>query len=105
MVGRLWWLDKFFRTNAPTKGPPRMPGRALSFKHCVRSGALAGRDLVVLAVLAPLVEHVVDRGDVALLVVADRAEHRVPLVALDGLGDLLGVGGLGLGHGLRPDLQ
>ena len=60
------------------------------------SRALAGRDLVVLAVLAPLVEHVVDRGDVALLVVADRAEHGVPLAGLDGLGDLLGVGGLGL---------
>src|SRR4051812_31581932 len=94
--------------NLPSCTKARLNAGPLLLDQAVGSSnlrALAGWDLVVLAVLAPLVEHVVHGGDVTLLVVADRAQHGVPLAGLDGLGDLFGVGRLGLGDGLRPDLH
>ena len=53
-------------------------------------------DLGVVALGVPLVDDVVDHLDVALGVEGELAQHGVPFAGLDGLHDLLRVGGLGL---------
>src|SRR6266536_2551186 len=62
-------------------------------------------ELGVAAVLVPLVDDVVDDFDVALGVVGDLAEHRIPGAGLERRRDLLGVGRAGLLDRVRPLLD
>src|SRR5450755_117417 len=64
-----------------------------------------GVDLRVTALGVPFVDDIVELLDVALGIELQCADHGIPGAGLDGVHHLLRIGGLGLCHGLRPDLH